>query len=253
MSDWSTNHKIKYFLYGLSIVFVVFLYPTLTILFPKPTCTDGKKNQDEEQVDCGGVCINLCQNLYEQPRILWSRFMEVQPDIYNLVAYIRNQNDTAEGYNAPYSFKLYDEFGNVVASRSGTTYIPAGKNYAIFEGGVVVPEEDRPVRMVFEFTEPVYFVSPQYSQPELSWKVERGEVRGGPLLTVTFKNSTINAVEDIAAFAFLYDAEDNVVAFSRTIIDRIEAQGEYQATYTWLKPFATSTPRVEIVPIRIPR
>ena len=71
-------------------------------LYAPPSCTDGIINQDEEGVDCGGVCKLLCQ----APRVsaLWSRAVLIAPGVYHAVALVRNPEASAGTERLPYIF-----------------------------------------------------------------------------------------------------------------------------------------------------
>ena len=62
------------------------------VLYEAPTCSDGVQNGDEEGVDCGGACDRVCSFQAVDPIVLWERFFEVGPGVYNTVALIENPN-----------------------------------------------------------------------------------------------------------------------------------------------------------------
>ena len=45
---------------------------------PASSCFDAKKNQNEEGIDCGGVCVIACSFNVESLNILWTRPFEVR-------------------------------------------------------------------------------------------------------------------------------------------------------------------------------
>ena len=60
-------------------IVIIFIYLTFFLLFslslyfyfkPQPSCSDGKQNQNEQGVDCGGVCVQECDIVKAQPLII---------------------------------------------------------------------------------------------------------------------------------------------------------------------------------------
>ena len=89
----------------------------LLIFYDKPTCFDGKQNQDESGVDCGGVCEKVCSFQAVKPNIIWSRSFKVSEGIYNAIAYIENPNIRAEAFAVPYVFKIFDERNILISEK----------------------------------------------------------------------------------------------------------------------------------------
>ncbi|MBU6415055.1 hypothetical protein KGQ34_02340, partial [Patescibacteria group bacterium] len=62
-------------------------------LIPQPTCFDNKKNQNEEEVDCGGVCAPCALKHQEPLALSWPpRFFLIDEHRYDIVAELRNPN-----------------------------------------------------------------------------------------------------------------------------------------------------------------
>ncbi|KKQ50215.1 MAG: hypothetical protein US70_C0039G0001 [Parcubacteria group bacterium GW2011_GWD2_38_11] len=113
------------------IIFGVTGYFLYYILTPAPTCTDGKKNQAEKGVDCGGTC-EPCKEVQQTQDIA---IKEVAVALggnsaYDVAAKITNPNNTLGTSAFSYTFKLKDANGNVIATREGTDFIlPADSKY----------------------------------------------------------------------------------------------------------------------------
>ena len=57
------------------VVAIIAGYFVYTVLFKvDPTCFDGKKNQDERGIDCGGVCALVCLADAKTVVPIWSRY-----------------------------------------------------------------------------------------------------------------------------------------------------------------------------------
>ena len=70
MISWSKKRQIIY----LALVVGFFIFVTTVFLFfllyETPTCFDGKQNQEEIGIDCGGPCVRLCVFQVEELSVL---------------------------------------------------------------------------------------------------------------------------------------------------------------------------------------
>ncbi len=90
---------------------------------PEPTCFDGKLNQDEIDVDCGGVC-QPCELVYAQEvQTLWAKAIPTENDYYDLVALIKNPNPNYGSGEISYNFELYDNTNQLIAAYPAQTYL----------------------------------------------------------------------------------------------------------------------------------
>jgi hypothetical protein len=117
----------------LTILFLVcwFFY---SIFRTKPTCVDGIKNQNEEDVDCGGVCINKCQKIKVQELTVGETGV-VESSIageYDFYGIVANPNNVYGSKSFTYQIKFKDEEGMLLAEKQGTSFIlPGDKKYII--------------------------------------------------------------------------------------------------------------------------
>ncbi|MDD5702478.1 MAG: hypothetical protein PHU23_10575 [Dehalococcoidales bacterium] len=100
----------------------------------KANCFDGVKNQNEEAVDCGGVCAKKCDIVTAQDLIV-EKTGAVPSGIagkYDFYAEIVNPNAIFGSKNFDYDLNFKDASGAVIASRSGFGFIlPGERKYAV--------------------------------------------------------------------------------------------------------------------------
>jgi hypothetical protein len=99
---------------AIALVFYFFFYTP-------PSCTDGKQNQNETGVDCGGVCSQYCiADLASVPlvfeEVVLLPYTENSSDGLGKVT---NPNGRAALKNASYTFTVYSEGGEVLATQKG--------------------------------------------------------------------------------------------------------------------------------------
>lgn len=99
------------------------------------TCFDNKQNQDEQAIDCGGVCQAVCKESItgEDLEIQEIVFVPGGNGRYDVLGKIYNPNDEVGASSFSYTAELRDSSGTVLATRSGTSYILPQENKYIFE------------------------------------------------------------------------------------------------------------------------
>ena len=106
-----------------------------------PSCDDGKRNQDELGIDCGGACALICPGRAKDITILWSKVFPVRIGVYDVVAYIENPNFDMSAPSLPYVVKLFDASGSIIAEESGVTYALPSERFVIFRGHVLTGDK----------------------------------------------------------------------------------------------------------------
>jgi len=245
--SWAQKRKLIYLGSIILIFILVVVIPIVYQFYKPPTCFDGKQNQDELGVDCGGVCTLLCPSQYVPLNVLWSRFSKVSDGVYNVLSYIENPNLNAGANNLSYTFKLYDKGGILLSERSGITFAPANKIMAIFEPEMYTGKQV-PTRVDFTFTSTAVWTKQASEETGLSISelaVSREDT--APRLSALLTNKNSKEIKKIEAIGIVYNASGNTIAFSRTIIDSIPGKGSQDINFNWPKPFSETYARTEIV------
>lgn len=248
---WALKRQIFYI--AVLILFVAgfaFLI-TYSKLSKAPTCTDLRQNGTETGVDCGGSCVRACVAEVDDISVLWARSFRVVPGRYNAVAYIANHNKNSAVKKINYRFRFGDKDNIYIGKREGTTFIPAGGNFAIFEPAIGVGHSV-PVYTTFEFTEePLWLQVPKEKLDQLKLLVSSIELVEGPTprLSASIRNTSLFVITDLDVVAILYDAEGNAVSSSSTFISSLAPLGSAALNFTWQEPFAAPVVRTEIIPI----
>lgn len=112
-------------------------------LKPAPSCFDQKQNQNEEGIDCGGVCSNVCLPPgLKAPRVI-DRVLVLHPtpERLTILGRISNPNQDYAIKNLTYEFLLYDLAGQIVQSFSGESFLYAGEVKYIVLPNISYPAE----------------------------------------------------------------------------------------------------------------
>ncbi|MBI2108887.1 MAG: hypothetical protein HYT93_01730 [Parcubacteria group bacterium] len=248
MASWASKRRLLYTALVVGFFVLVISYPLYSFLHEPPSCFDGKQNQDETGIDCGGSCSLLCAFEVSDPIVLWSQSLNVALGVYDAVAYIENPNVSAGVRSASYSFKLYDDHGVLIAERIGTTFINPKERFVVFEGGIETGRRI-PSRTFFEFitlpqwVDSIGSVNPLSIQNQIFTDAEKR-----PRLKAELVNNSLDAVHDIAVTALIFDKHNNVIAVSKTEVDRLTPQSSKTISFIWPQPILDEAIRIEITP-----
>jgi Mg-chelatase subunit ChlD len=235
--SWSKKRQV-------TIVTIIFLISVILFgsigyaLFNQPpSCMDKKKNQNETGVDCGGVCSRICMADTKSLTVDWVRLFKIREGIYSVVAKVDNPAANSIAEDVPYTFSLKDSAGQVVATRSGTVFIPSRSTFVVFEG--TISSDDNPTSVAFQFDEEPQWTRSDYLQPELNiLDKQLTDLDGTPRLVASIQNPNIVDVKNITLSSLIYDDQGNAVQVSQTYVEKIEAGQTVNATFTWPQPIS---------------
>ncbi len=239
MNEWASRRKNIY-----TAIIVVFLTSISLFVFWKfwykaPTCFDGVKNGNELGIDCGGSCDMVCRADTLKPIVRWDpRIFEISPNVWSSVVYVENPNANVEAVRAPYTFSFYDEKNELIALREGVTFLPKSKTVGIFEGEIIMEGGARPRRAIFEISNDIEWR--RNSEEEAKITVTHTpllRLDTKPRIETIVKNDGTNMLENIELVATIFDGRDNVIAASRSFVERLDKNSSSQVVFTWGRPF----------------
>lgn len=252
MITWALKRQILY----VSILIGFFAILGFLIIYPKlnkePTCSDGKQNGFETGVDCGGMCARACIAEVDPISVIWTRAFRVIPGRYNAVAYLENHNKNAAVSKINYRFRFADANNIYIGKREGSTFIPPGGNFAVFEPGIDIGNSI-PVYVTFEFTQVPSWI--QVAQDKIDQlKISVSDITlmdesTNPRLTATVTNNSLFVIPEVTVVVVLYDAAGNTVSASRTYLEVLGPEQKIQVNFTWPEAFVAPIVVKEIIPM----
>lgn len=234
MLTWSAKRRLLY----LAIVAATLGLIGLAIVAtsqPVPTCSDGKQNQDEVGVDCGGVCAQVCPKEIEPIKTLWTRIFAVAPGKYDVAAYVENPNQNHAAVSLKYIVKVWDKENLLINTRRGEAYLNPGEQFILFEPRVDVGERV-PDRALFELVEAPVWQKVDKDKPQLSLRRKGYTTDPTPRFTAEVINQSLSSIEDIQVVAVLSGSDENAIAISSTVIDRLDKDAAQEIVFTWPEP-----------------
>ncbi|MDD5721537.1 MAG: hypothetical protein PHT16_03820 [Candidatus Pacebacteria bacterium] len=249
---WSLKRQIFYVVV-LILFFSIFGFLLIYPSFNKaPTCFDGKQNGDETGIDCGGSCLKFCSDQADAVSILWARAFEVVPGRYNAVAYLTNHNKNAGVEKINYRFRFANTNNVYIGKREGSTFIPPGSNFAIFEPGIDIGNSI-PVYVTFEFTQiPMWLQVSEEKIDQLKILISNIQLvdeTTSPKLSATIKNNSLFTIPDMNVITILYDASGNAISASRTYLDQFNPLQVSDINFTWPELLSGKVVAKEIIPM----
>ncbi|MBI2097017.1 MAG: hypothetical protein HYT40_02600 [Candidatus Sungbacteria bacterium] len=248
--DWRTRKQLTILLIVFGVVFGALFWIGYSILHSPGSCTDNKKNQGEEEADCGGPCAP-CAFKHQRPvEVFFARFIPVRPTNYDIVAQVQNPNDHLAATPLVYRVRLYDDKNAEVGRRDNVTFLDPNDRIYVIESNFVT--ERTVVRAVAEIL-----------PGETKWQFTN-ELR--PDLTVGKKNYDVVMIDDReqsrvtaelvnrAAFTFrqvnvrvaLLDESRNIIGVAKTIIANVRPGEPRPIEITWPGKFEGSVARIDM-------
>jgi hypothetical protein len=248
--SWGTNRRNMILFTFFSIVFLILGTIAFLFFYEAPNCFDNKQNGDEQGIDCGGSCTLLCKDTTIDLNVVWARQFQVGPGNYNAIAYVENQNIDAGIVNLPYEFRLLDDEDIALDQKRGFVTIRPKEIVPIIENnfntGVRVA-----VRTDFRFLEEPVWEKQVMRQNNLIIKDERIDPNENffTRITASVLNSTLSEIRNIRFVVLVYDENNNAIASSGTLIERLTGNETRDILFTWPTNFNNLISRFEIIPL----
>lgn len=246
MASWSRRRQFSYFL--LLVVLVAAGAAGAFFWYrPTPSCADGRQNQGELGVDCGGVCQAVCLHEVLPLKVAWTRIFTVVDGVYEVAALLTNPNPNLLATKVPYVIRLVDENNILITLKRGETFLNPRETFAVFASGFDVGRR-KPARAFLEFDPAPNWQRAQDTSPTLVVKKEPFTNEPSPRLAIELSNDSRQTWENVQLSVVLSDRDHNAFAASATVIERLAAGETGKAVFTWPKPFADQPMFIDVYP-----
>ena len=240
--QWSLIRQLLYALGAFAILAVIGTVLYFSYFYEAPSCTDGKQNQNEAGIDCGGVCTKLCAA--PNVSVMWARAVPVAPGVYHAVALVRNPDTGATG-DITYEVSLFDTENVLIARRTGSLSVGPGEVRTLFEPNVPTGERV-PARTFVDITPGMF--QKQEREPSavrvLNWDFDEESRR----LVAELQNQGTTPTVDTVVTALLFNPEGTLINASQTRSGALRAGERTMVTFTWPLPFTEPIERIDILP-----
>ncbi len=241
------NYRFRKQLFIIILFLVVIAAIATAFYFLKirkaATCFDGIQNQNEKDVDCGGICALSCELLTIKPiEISWAKFISLENESYDLVASINNPNPNFGVSNLKYTFKIYDVSGNKSKGRSNPSYILANGHKYVIEGGVDVGQAVGKVELTIETVAQKDWsrINEEYRAPNIYVMNREFSMMSNPpgasQITGLIKNDSTFDFNSIDVSVLLFDSDKKIIGVNKTEARTVLAGEQRYFSTIWFSP-----------------
>lgn len=233
-----------YLLFFSGIGFLVYAFNR-----PAPTCFDGIRNQEEEDVDCGGPCLSCELKELKEIEVLWIEPVRNQNNFYDLVAKIKNQNQNYGSGKIPYQFKVYDKSNNLIAGIPGQTYLLPNQSKYLVKAKIEAVNSIGKINL--SFGEAEWRKMDDYEVPQLAvqqkeyYRLKEPEPGFSQVKGVLVNRSNFD-FEQVEIDVLLYDSLNKLVGINTTEIRTILSGQERDFFATWFNEIDSQVVSIEI-------
>lgn len=235
-------------------IFIIFVYLLLlTVLitgiflmffYQAPTCMDGKQNQNEIGIDCGGACSQYCvADLASQPLVISNvEALAYGSSSSDAIGTITNKNTKAALKSATYTFQAFNQGGTVVAEAAGKFSLLPGEARTVTELGLDVPQNQiTKIELIVtdenwvaftDFTEPpnIRVVNQQFSL--LTGQAGYAEARG------LLQNSSPYDIRTLGIVVVVRDASGKALSVNKTTMNTVQSGERRDFRLVWPQAFS---------------
>lgn len=210
-----TQRLAKQFIYALfyaAIFFGFFALVYLVFLKPAQSCFDGKQNQGETGVDCGGPCVSCELKTLKPIELTFYRLMFLnEPAAF---FQLKNVNPTFGVRKLPYTLETRDSNGLTLQTFEEETFIYPGE----LEKNILKPIYDKRAVSISVKLKSYEWVSiSAFSQPKMDFREIRKVTEENKFLIrgVIVNNDPI-LFPKVVVGALFYDKDNILVSASHT-------------------------------------
>jgi len=244
MSTWGARHQLTFFFF-LLLILAAIVAVGLWRFWPRPSCGDGRKNQNERGIDCGGVCASVCPDEAETVRVKWARVLPLGAGIYDVAVLVENPNPNFVLANLPYNLRIVDKDNLFITRLVGTLALAPREQFLIFQTNIDVGRRE-PARAFLEFPgSPIWFRGT--SKPELA-VTDKHFTPKPPLLKAKLVNNSLTAYRDVSVAVTLSDDERNTFAASATTVAEIAPGETREISFSWPRAFIAEAVFIDLYP-----
>lgn len=235
------NPRITKRIVIVSLYLVIFLIVGILLryFFAAPaTCGDGKQNQSEAGIDCGGPC-RACEVVARTQEIviLEKAYAPGGNGNYDAMAHVRNPNNATGAPVFVYQFILKDAEGKVIGQKEGKSFIlPSESKYL---AGLGIPTEGGkiPAEVEIKINSTEWGNLADFDKPELNIYGKRfdplpsGAV-GGQAYGL-LRNESSYDLGKIFIVVVLRDQNGKVIGLNTTEKNTVRSKEERDFLLTW--------------------
>lgn len=214
----------KQLIYGgtfLAIIIIILGWIYFSYLKPEPSCFDKRQNQNEEGIDCGGVCGNICfpANFRPIEKVGDPSFLIIDKKHISLIAKIQNPNDGFAARNFAYELKIMGDGEEPIKTISGESFIYAGEIKNIIIPNIEISVGDiNSIELVI--SKPAWVKTESFPLPIFKLQNQTPTIVNGSLsIQGNIISQEATVFSEVEVFAIFKNSNRTPVGVSKTVIN----------------------------------
>lgn len=214
----------KQLIYGGSflVIIIIFLgWIYFSYVKPKPSCFDRRQNQNEEGIDCGGVCGRICfpVNFRSIEEVGDPGFLVIDKNHVSLIAKVQNPNDSFAAKSFSYEFKILSDDNFLIKSVAGESFLYAGEVKSI-----IIPNLEISAASISDIdlviTKPMWSKAENFSPPAFKLQNQTPTIVNGSLsISGSIISQEAIIFREVEVFAIFKNSNRTPIGVSRTVIN----------------------------------
>ncbi len=212
----------KQILYGagyLAFIFLIIAGVYFILLKPEATCFDGRKNQGEIEVDCGGPCATCETRTLNPLEVSSVRDFSVGNKTV-ITAEIKNSNPNYGADNFYYTFNIYNSIGEKIYTLTDNSFIYAGEIKYIFEANIIQKDIKK---IELSFSEINWKSRDEFPKPEIQTREVKTESTKPINVSGLVINNNAFELSKVSIISFLFNENGIRIGVSKTELNNLKA------------------------------
>ena len=214
------------------------------IFYQSATCFDGKQNQKEGGIDCGGSCAMSCERLtIKDVEVQWAQAIALKDNHYDLAARIVNPNPNYGLSLIRYNFTVFDETGALILEQKSKDFILPGQSKYLIVGNLILSaipakvtvtidkvSKEEWLKLSQDYQEPEIYIHDKLVQP-LADNKEGAQASG------IIKNNSNYDFDRILVAVILFDENNKIIGVNKTEARTVLAGEDRYFSALWFSSF----------------
>jgi hypothetical protein len=224
-----TVKQIVYGIFYLIIIFALVYGVYFFTLKPEPSCFDGKQNQNEEGIDCGGPCPPCELKILEPIKVLLPQIISIDEKTSVLIELLNpNVNWGVEKFF--YELNFYDLAGEKIFSQQKESFIYPGERKYIAEINLDIDYRkiDR-IEILPLIKEEAWKLVSEFSAPKISTReilTEYNPNKKQIVISGIFTNKNPFIISKAVIGVIILDNFGRRIGISKTLLSNIKSAEE---------------------------
>jgi len=234
-----------------AVIFILLCIGLYAAFKPAPSCFDGRKNQNEEGIDCGGVCALKCSLVSKKDIVVTGTGFVASglANAFDIYGQITNPNQTIGASNFSYELIAKDATGAVIGTRSGFSFILPGEKKYIIESALVMKQTPASVELTISKITwqeaSIDYQAPQLKVVNKNYQEITSGV-GFAEATGLLKNESPYDFASINLKILLEDASGKIVAINSTAMNTVQSGENRDFKVSWPSRFPGDVQNIEV-------